>query len=387
MNHRTNSTRGLSIASVIVATVLLGVTAVGVVQYAASVGQTRRDMDTRVQEDSYRVFQSELALSGSNPTTMTANPLTGVATASSPDPTVAMVGSAGSDFAGSASVSAYSASSDTSGRSGALGFRINSTGTAVPAPVGVPLQPPSFRVSGVVPESEFAPNLIDLILADPSNPPGTVYRYTTDGSDPTDSSPIWTSTSGLPAYPLPSLVKSAAFNADPSYTTSPIVSAALARNVDITYSRAGGGAATGFTYAEVTGGTNGIVLSIATPPGDTVIYYTYDGSEPTTSSDVYSGAFHVPLPSWSSSVTLRAIAVSAAPNITFAPLTTVLTPIAVPMPAPSFGTPAGSTTAVEVPVTAVVPGALIRYDIDQGVTGSSPTISSGDSVTVTAPSS
>ena len=75
MKSSINTRRGLSITSVIVAVVALGLATGGVVKYVQSTGQYRRQLYTRTQENSYRVFQNEIAVTGANPTAMTHNPL------------------------------------------------------------------------------------------------------------------------------------------------------------------------------------------------------------------------------------------------------------------------------------------------------------------------
>ena len=378
----------MSLVSVITAVVLLGVVSAGVVQYSNSLGQHRREMNTRSQEDAYRIFQHELALSGANPTGMSANPLAAATAgvANAPNPTILLVGSAGRYLAGSADVSGYAASSDASGRSNALGYRISATGSAVSAAAASALSPPTFRISGVVPEVEFSPSLTNLILPASSNPPGTIYRYTTDGSAPTLNSPIWfTATSSLPASPLPSTVKAAAFHTDPQYSASTVATTNLSRSLALDFSRSLGGASTGFTYTEVTGGTNTILLSVSNAPAGTTIYYTYDGSPPTAASNLYTGGFHVPLAAWTSSVTLRAFATSSSSNVSFAPSVTSLTPVQSVLPTPTFGIQGGTPTAVSIPILSSVSGVIIRYEVNGTISASSPTVPAGAAIILASP--
>lgn len=387
MSKSLSSQSGMSLVSVITAVLLLGVASAGMVQYANTVGQHQREANTRAQEDSYRTFQSEMALSGANPNAMTANPLAASTSgiAQPPTPSITYVASSGRALTGSADVKGYVAASDQSGRAGALGYRIASTGTAVAVSMATALTPPTFRVSGVIAESEFAPTLTNLIIASSSNPPGTVYRYTTDGTDPTNNSPIWlTASSSLPADPLPATVKAAAYNTDTQYTTSAVATVSLSRLLNIGYARSLGGSSTGFTYAEVTGAVNGILLSVTNPPSGTAIYYTYDGSAPTAASNLYTGEFHVPLAAWSASVTLRVRAFSSASAVAFNDATFTLTPVATALPAPTFGVTSGSASAVSVPVASTVAGAIIRYALDGQVSDSSPTVTNGGAITVTA---
>jgi type II secretory pathway pseudopilin PulG len=398
MKTSTKSNRGFSIVSTIVAIILIGIATAGIVKFAGAYGTHMQQMNTLVQENSYRVFQNELALSGASPLGMgTTNPLSGsYISGSSPTPYSQMVAGAGRTLTGSATVGAYATTQDMGNRSGALGFRISPTGTAVPAPPATPLAPPSFLYSGVVPEAAFSPNLTGEIVSNAGNPPGTVYRYTIDGTSPNATSPIWISTSFLTAFPLPATLRAAAFNSDPDWSQSAVVSAALSRNLTINYSRSLGGASTGFLYTDVTGGTNNIVLTIPNMPPGTVISYTYDGSNPASSGTAvsYAAPFQVPIGAWSASVTLQATATVPASNITVGLGSWSLTPIQVAMPTPTFGgqtpqysggQPALEPNSVLIPVFSTISGAVLRWSVNTPITGASPTTSSGLNISVTAP--
>lgn len=376
---------GMSLAGVVVALVLLGTATLGLVRYAASVGQFRRELDTRGQENAYRVFQQELSVLGVDPTALAPNPLAGAATVNPPNPTLSYISTASRDQPGSARVAAFAASPDLAGRSGALGFRISATGTAVAPPPATALQPPTFRVSGLVPESEFNPDLQNWLAPNPANPAGTIYRYTLDGTAPSATSPAWTASSAIVGAPLPALVRAAAFHSDPLYAPSAVVEASLARSLALTYGRTAGGNSTSFTYAEVTGAWNQIALGVTGNLAGLSLYYTYDGSVPTAAAHLYSGPFHVPPAAWSATVALRVIAVTPSSNIVIAPLDVTLTPAASPLPAPTFGPTSGTPTAVVLRVSDAVAGARIRYDLDRAVTALSPEIPNGASITIAAP--
>ena len=414
-----SSLRGIGLVSAIVATSILGLAAVGLVQYSNTVGSAARDANTRTQMDSFKVYQSELALAGVDPSTLYSNPIAGTTktitvqvpivtivpgtngeapreittwetqqkTVTDGMPEVSVVAGASSARPGAAAISAYSAAS-TDGRANSVGFRIQTSGSSSPVVPSVPLEAPTFNFSGLISEATFAsnPTLMGFLTPAPGNPTGTVIRYTTDGSPPDGTSTIWSATSGFTAYVPPATVRAAAFHSDTAYSTSATASASLSRNISVAFGRQTGGTSTAFTYAEVTGFINPIVLSVSNIPPGTTIRYTYDGSAPTPSSPAYAGAFHVPLASWGASgVPLRATAFTSYSNITSSSIDLTLTPTAVPLPTPTFGSFGGTATAVEVPISSGIPGATIVYGINAPITGSSPSISSGQSIVVVAP--
>jgi prepilin-type N-terminal cleavage/methylation domain-containing protein len=139
----------------------------------------------------------------------------------------------------------------------------------------------------------------------------------------------------------------------------------------VEYSREDGTTTTSFSYAQVAdssgvpGARNGIVLSIPGAPAGAAIYYTYDGSEPSqgttgafqpsSTSTLYSGPFHVPISSWSSGVPLKAVAVPAGAGAKSGPVLAVtLTPTKTQLPMPSFSVPNGATV-LEGSSVAVIP--------------------------------
>jgi N-acetylneuraminic acid mutarotase len=115
-------------------------------------------------------------------------------------------------------------------------------------------------------------------------------------------------------------------------------------------------------------GSYSVVLSVTisdTTNGST-IYYTTDGTAPTTSSAVYSGPIGI-----SSTTTLQAIA--AASGCLTSAVTTAVYTLPPQIATPTFSVPAGTyTTPQTVAISEATGGAIIRYTIN----GDAPTSSS-----------
>jgi hypothetical protein len=108
-------------------------------------------------------------------------------------------------------------------------------------------------------------------------------------------------------------------------------------------------------------------VTLATSTSGATIYYTTNGSDPTTSSTQYTAAIPV-----SSATTLKAIAVkSGMTNSSIMTAAYTITPqtVATPTAAPGAGT---YTSAQNVTLTTITVGAVIHYTTD----GSTPTVSS-----------
>ena len=193
-----------------------------------------------------------------------------------------------------------------------------------------------------------------VTIADAS--PGATIYYTTNGTTPTTASPI---------YSGPITVSSSetvqALAAASGYSTSAVGSAA--------YTITALPPAATPSFAPVAGtyvGTQSVTIADATPGA--TIYYTTNGTAPTTASAVYGSAIAV-----GSSETLRAMAVasgysnsaagSAAYTITAPP------PAATPSFAPAAGTYVGTQS---VTIADATPGATIYYTTN----GTAPTTAS-----------
>ena len=188
--------------------------------------------------------------------------------------------------------------------------------------------------------------------------PGATIRYTTDGSDPTGSSPIYNGAFTLSGS---ATVKAIAFAN--GYNTSAI--AATSYGIVATQPTVATPAITpaGGTF------TNSVQVTLACSTVGAAIRYTTDGTAPTTNSTAYASAFTL-----NSSATVRVVGYAdganqsseaAASFTVIIPLPTVATPVF----APAGGT---YTSSVQVAISCATPGATIRYTTN----GSEPTVSS-----------
>jgi Chitobiase/beta-hexosaminidase C-terminal domain len=114
--------------------------------------------------------------------------------------------------------------------------------------------------------------------------------------------------------------------------------------------------------------SSGQTVSISDSTSGTLIYYTTDGSTPTSSSATYSGT--IAIPSGPGSETIRAIAVDAAGASSVATSGYTITPI---LAVPAFSPAQGSFgSAQSVTISSATPGSVIEYTLD----GTQPTASS-----------
>ena len=184
--------------------------------------------------------------------------------------------------------------------------------------------------------------------------PGATIYYTTDGSTPTTSSAV---------YSGPLTVSSTetieAFAAESNFTTSAISTALYTINIPVaatpTFSPVGG------TY------TSPQTVTISDTTTGATIYYTTNGTTPTTSSMVYGGPVLV-----SSSETLEAIAAETGyttSGVATAAYTINIPVAATPIISPGSGSYIGPQT---VNISDTTPGATIYYTTN----GSTPTTSS-----------
>ena len=181
---------------------------------------------------------------------------------------------------------------------------------------------------------------------------GATIYYTTDGSTPTTSSAVYT---GTLTFTQTTTLKAMA--AASGMTNSAVASATYTVQQQVatpTFSPGGG------TY------TGSVTVSISDATSGATIHYTTDGSTPTTSSAVYSGAL-----TFTQTTTLKAMAAaSGMTNSAVASATyTVQQQVATPTFSPGPGTYTGSVT---VTISDATSGATIYYTTD----GSTPTSSS-----------
>jgi hypothetical protein len=183
--------------------------------------------------------------------------------------------------------------------------------------------------------------------------PSATIHFTTDGSTPTASSPLY---SGSITVAASETVKAIAVAT--GYTTSAVGSAAYTINLPAaatpTFSPAGG------SYSSAQSVTIGTTTPSAT------IYYTTNGLTPTTSSAVYAGSITV-----SSTETVQSIAVASgySTSVVASASYTISLPAAAPTLSPAGGT---YTSAQSVTIGTTTPSATIYYTTN----GSTPTTSS-----------
>lgn len=187
--------------------------------------------------------------------------------------------------------------------------------------------------------------------------PGSTIYYTTDGSAPTTSSAVYSAAIPVTGNGTTTI---RAFATAPGYTDSAIAS----ETYTITYPPADPVVFTplGGSYTTDTD----VTLSCATP-GHT-IYYTTDGSVPTTSSNLYSAA--IPVTGNGTTMTIRAMA--TAPGYSESAATGETYTINwLQVTVPGFNFPSGSSFNVSPQtITITTPTALatVHYSTDGGLT-------------------
>jgi hypothetical protein len=225
---------------------------------------------------------------------------------------------------------------------------VSSLATSAVFVIAPELQPPSFSPT----PGSFAGT--EQVTISSPNPAGVIH-YTTDGvTIPTASSPVYTG----PITLSQSASIIAVVTGVSGYTASiPVRGNYVLRPATPWCAPASG------TY------TAGGPVQIADSTPGVLIYYTTDGSAPSTHSKVYSGP--IVIPSAPTTVTINAIAVA---NGVSSWATTATYVIAPELPPPAFSPPSGSFTSTEqVTITSPTPGGIIHYTTD-GVT--TPTASS-----------
>ena len=184
--------------------------------------------------------------------------------------------------------------------------------------------------------------------------PGATIYYTTNGTTPTTSSPVYSG-----AITVSSTETLQAIATATGYSPSAVQSAAYTINLSAA-------ATPTFNVAAGTYTTVQTVTISDTTPGAT-IYYTTNGTTPTISSTKYTGAISV-----SSSETLEAIA-TASGYSTSAVQSAAYTINLSAAATPTFNVAAGTYTTVQtVTISDTTPGATIYYTTN----GTTPTTSS-----------
>jgi hypothetical protein len=226
----------------------------------------------------------------------------------------------------------------------ASGYSTSAAGSATYT-INLPAATPTFSPAGGTYTSAQS------VTIGTTTPSATIY-YTTNGSVPTTSSAVYAGSITVSSTETINAIAVAS-----GYSTSAAGSASYTINLPAatpTFSPAGG------TYASA----QPVTIGTATPSA--TIYYTTNGSTPTTSSAVYTGSIAV-----SSTETVQAIAVASG-NSTSAAGSATYT-ISLPAATPTFS-PAGGTyaSAQSVTIGTTTPSATIYYTTN----GSVPTTSS-----------
>jgi len=181
-------------------------------------------------------------------------------------------------------------------------------------------------------------------------PAGTVVHYTTDGSDPTETSPLYTTSIHIPLNTT-MVIKARAYKV--GWAASPIQSATYNVTGQLVMD------APVFSLTEGTYQTVQFVsVGTSTPAG--TVYYTTDGSEPTQSSTVYSGPIQLGLNS-ETTIRVRAYRAGWAASAIHSATYTITGQLA--FQAPAFNPPAGIYTSQRnVVINASIPdGAVVHY--------------------------
>jgi len=181
---------------------------------------------------------------------------------------------------------------------------------------------------------------------------GAKIYYTTDGSTPTASSTLYSGAISVTATETINAIAVAS-----GYANSAVGTAAYTINLPAatpTFSPAGG------AYTSVQS------VTLADTTAGATIYYTTNGTTPTTSSTVYSGAISV-----TSTETIKAIA--TAPGFSSSPVGSATYTLTLPTATPAFSPAVGTYTTIQsVTITSATPSATIYYTTN----GTAPTTSS-----------
>ena len=193
-----------------------------------------------------------------------------------------------------------------------------------------------------------------------TTPAGATLRYTLDGSVPTENSPAYTAPITLPLNSTTTIsVKAFKANWTPSTTATAtyVITGQVVFQTPV------------FTPPEGIYQTAQNIAVAATIPSDATIRYTMDGTEPTSSSNIYSGPINMPLNStttlkvkafktnWTASATQTA-------TYTITGQASIQTPVFSPSPGTYQTAQSVSINNITIPT-----GAQIRYTLD----GSEPT--------------
>src|SRR2546426_1820876 len=180
---------------------------------------------------------------------------------------------------------------------------------------------------------------------------GATIHYTTDGTTPTTSSPVYTGPVSVAQTTTIGAMAEASGMAD-SGVSSATYTIVLQQVATPTFSPASG------TYV------GSVTVALSTTTSGATIHYTSDGTTPTTSSPVYTGPVSV-----TQTTTIRAMAEASGMVDSAVASATYTIRVTAPTFSPASGTYVGSAT---VTLSDATSGATIHYTSD----GTTPTASS-----------
>jgi formylglycine-generating enzyme required for sulfatase activity len=188
---------------------------------------------------------------------------------------------------------------------------------------------------------------------------GATIYYTDNGSEPTTSSTQYSAAISIAGHGTTKTIKAIAVKS--GMTNSSVASAAYTINYDAVATP---------TFSPVAGTYNSDQsVSITTTTSGATIYYTQDGSEPTTLSTQYSSA--ISIAGHGTTKTIKAIAVKS--GMINSSVVSATYTITYPVATPTFSPAAGNqTTLANIAISTTTTDATIYYTTD----GSDPTTSS-----------
>ncbi|MDD2230311.1 MAG: chitobiase/beta-hexosaminidase C-terminal domain-containing protein [Candidatus Cloacimonetes bacterium] len=207
----------------------------------------------------------------------------------------------------------------------------------------------------------------NVVISTATNPVGTTIRYTTDGSEPSETSSLYTQPIPLDLNSV-TTIKAKSYKAN--WTTSETYTAVYTITGKVVFS----GVLFNLepnTYATA----QNVQITAAVDPLPATIYYTIDGTNPTETSDIYTQGLDIPLP-LNSQTTVKARAFN--PNWIDSDIisATYLITGQVLLSASSFNPPEGTYTTqqsiIVAPAQLPTDGVTIRYTLD----GTDPTVNS-----------
>lgn len=226
---------------------------------------------------------------------------------------------------------------------------------------------PTAATPSITPGGGFYTTSQTVTMTDAT--PGTVIHYTTDGSNPTSSSSTYSS-----ALTVSTTTTVKAIAIASGYNNSAVASAVYS------FSSSGGLTATPIFSPNGGSFTSSQIVSLSDATSGAVIYFTTDGTTPTTSSNVYSIPLNV-----TATTTIKAMAVAAGlTNSSVATATYTITSTLIAA-TPSFSPAAGIFTGTQtVTLADTTPSSAIHYTTDGSTpTGSSTTYSTALTVSTT----